>query len=173
MYKTNGLLHNIRNLLILGIVATFTMDLWNLVLYFTLGINLDWSLIGRWVGHTLQGDFFLYGLENASPIKYEAILGWLTHYTTGVIYGLCFLIFCYKIMHRKPNLLLAIIVAFIFIFMPFLVYQPAIGVGYFASNASDPNFIRAITISMHLSFGIGLYLGYTLLKKLGLRIPFS
>lgn len=171
--QLTGYLLLLEKIILVGVVATLVMDLWNLVLYFTFGISLDWSLMGRWIGNMFQGNFFLYGLEKAPAIKNEALIGWLVHYTVGTVYGICFLLFCYKVIHKKPRFIYALIVALVFMVMPFLVYQPAIGMGYFASHASDPDFVRMITVSMHLSFGVGLYLAYRILKHFHLRVPFS
>ena len=163
----------LAKLILIGLIATVIMDLWNLVLYFTFGISLDWSLMGRWIGNIFQGNFFLYGLKNAPAIKNEALIGWLVHYTIGTVYGICFLLFCYKVIHRRPGFIYALIVALVFMVMPFLVYQPAVGMGYFSSHASDPNFVRMITVSLHLSFGVGLYIAYRILKYFNHQVPFS
>ena len=163
----------IVKIIILGVVACATMDLWNLVLDIFAGIGLDWSLLGRWIGHLLQGDFMLYGVSQASPIMYESAIGWFAHYTTGIAYALIFLFVVYKILRSKPTLLNAIIISWCFMVMPFCLYQPAVGMGYFASNAPHPDFARIITISMHLSFGVGLYLGYLAMKHCHKVLPFS
>jgi hypothetical protein len=161
------------NLVLIGIIATAVMDLWGLVLYFTLGISVDWSLVGRLVGNMLEGNFFLYGLENAPAIQHENAIGWFAHYCTGLFYSFCFLLFSYKIMGKKPCFIYALIVSFAFMVVPFLFYQPEVGMGYFAAHASDPNLARLLTVSVHFSFGVGLYLGYRILKHFKLRIPFS
>ena len=151
--------------IIIGIIASATMDVWNLVLWVTLGIDLDWSLLGRWIGHTLQGDFMLYGVNATSVIQHESILGWVGHYTTGIMYAFCYLFIAKYVIHHSPSLLLAIIISLCFMVMPFLVYQPAIELGYFASQAETPNFVRLVTVSMHTFFGVGLYLGYLLVHR--------
>ena len=86
-------LQRILKLIFMGVVATLAMDLWNLILWVLAGITLDWHLLGRWIGHTVQGDFMLYGVASSSPIKYEVIYGWLGHYITGIMYAFIYLFF--------------------------------------------------------------------------------
>lgn len=166
-------LQRILKLIFMGVVATLAMDLWNLILWVLAGITLDWHLLGRWIGHTAQGDFMLYGVASSSPIKYEVIYGWLGHYITGIMYAFIYLFFMYKILRRQPNLLSACLVSCCFMLMPFCLYQPAVGMGYFASLAPDPTFARMITVSLHLSFGVGLYLGCLVMWHCHRVLPFS
>lgn len=151
--------------IVIGVVATIAMDLWNLVLWVTLGISLDWGILGRWIGHTLQGDFMLYGVNAASPIPYENVLGWIGHYVTGIMYAFTYLFFAVFIMHHSPSLPIALAVAWFFMLMPFCLYQPAIGLGYFAMAAEAPNYVRLVTVSMHTFFGCGLYVGYLITHR--------
>jgi hypothetical protein len=37
--------------------------------------------------------------------------------------------------------------------------QPALGLGFFAARAANPAAVRAINVSVHAAFGLGLYLG--------------
>ncbi len=160
-------------LIIMGVIAGAIMDLWNLALDISIGVTLDWHLLGRWIGHTLQGDFVLYNIPKLSAIPYESILGWYGHYLTSIVYMIIYLFVIYKILNRKPTLLNALITAWCFMIMPFCLYQPAIGLGYFGAQAPNPNMVRLITFSMHTAFGIGLYLGYIIMHSLHRVIPFS
>lgn len=153
-------------IIIVGVIATICMDLWNFVLYLTFGITLDWHILGRWIGHTLQGDFMLYGVNQSAAVAHEAALGWAGHYLTGLMYAGTYLIICRILLHHRPTLLVALIISWCFMVMPFLLYQPAVGVGYFSMEAGNPNFVRLITFTMHTFFGIGLYLGFLLSIKL-------
>ncbi len=37
--------------------------------------------------------------------------------------------------------------------------QPALGLGFIAARAPNPTVVRAINVSVHVVFGLGLYLG--------------
>ena len=41
---------------------------------------------------------------------------------------------------------------------PWFVMQPALGQGFMASRAPNPAAVRAVNVSVHLVFGLGLYL---------------
>jgi hypothetical protein len=166
-------LERIFKIILMGVVACATMDLWNVVLDIFAGIGVDWSLLGRWIGHIAQGDFMLYGVAASAAVAGESAIGWIAHYSTGVVYALIYLFVVYRVLRRKPTLLNAVLISLCFMVMPFCLYQPAVGMGYFASLAPDPNFSRIITMSMHISFGIGLYLGVLAMRHFHRILPFS
>ena len=163
----------ILKIILIGVLACAVMDAWNLILFFIADITLDWHLLGRWIGHLMQGDFMLYGVDKLSPVLGENTIGWVGHYVTGVAYAFIYLFFMYKILKRRPSLLSAILVAWFFMFMPFCLYQPAVGMGYFASLAPNQLYAIIITISMHTAFGVGLYLGCWVAWHFHKVLPFS
>jgi hypothetical protein len=166
-------LERIFKIILMGVVACATMDLWNVVLDIFAGIGLDWSLLGRWIGHALQGHFMLYGVATSTVVAHESAIGWIAHYSTGVVYALIYLFVVYKVLRSKPTLLNAVLTSLCFMVMPFCLYQPAVGMGYFATLAPDPSFVRIITVSMHISFGVGLYLGVIAMRHFHSILPFS
>lgn len=163
----------ILKIILMGIIAGIAMDWWNVVLDMTYGVTLDWHLLGRWIGHTLEGNFVLYNIPKLSAIPYESTLGWFGHYFTSIVYVMIYLFIIYKILNRKPTIVNALITGWCFMIMPFCLYQPAIGIGYFGSQAANPDMVRLITFSMHTAFGLGLYLGYIIMENLHKIIPFS
>src|SRR5919206_2215515 len=74
-----------------GIGATLVMDLWNLFLKRTFSIpSLNYCLLGRWFRH-MPGGTLRHASIAAAPRKpLECTVGWIAHYTIGVVFALVF-----------------------------------------------------------------------------------
>src|SRR3954462_9292667 len=74
-----------------GIGATLLMDLWNLFLKRVFSIpSLNYCLLGRWVGHMPEGTFRHASIATAPQKPFECSVGWIAHYTIGVVFALLF-----------------------------------------------------------------------------------
>jgi len=60
---------------------------------------------------------------------------------------------------RGPTLLSALAFAIALLVAPWFVMQPALGLGFIAARTPNPAAVRAINVSVHAVFGLGLYLG--------------
>lgn len=159
--------------IVVGVVANITMDIGYWILEAFTGIVPDWHILGRWIGHTFQGDFTLYGIKKLSPIAHEQMLGWAGHYAIAIVYGFIYLFVVSRLLHRKPSLLSALIIAWCFMVMPFLLLQPAVGMGYFAMNTPRPWVAQLFTFCSHTVFGLGLYFGCLVLKWFHKKTTYS
>lgn len=152
------LLQDISNIALIGIGATAVMDVWLTLLKRMGAQTLDFAYIGRWVGHLFRGRFVHASIKKARPIPGELMLGWFTHYSTGIAFaGL--LVGIYGIgWTSTPSLLPAVLVGMSTVVAPLFVMQPAMGSGFAASKTPTPltNCIRSVV--NHTVFGLGLYL---------------
>lgn len=57
----------------------------------------------------------------------------------------------------------ALLFGLVTVLMPFLLMQPALGLGIAAANSSNPAKARLHSLLTHLIFGLGLYLAARLL----------
>jgi len=74
-----------------GIGATLVMDLWNLFLKRTFSIpSVSFCLLGRWFQHMLGGTFRHASITDAPQRPLECTVGWIAHYTIGVVFALVF-----------------------------------------------------------------------------------
>ena len=142
------------------------MDLWSLLLR-QFGIkSLDYSLLGRWVGHMAKGRFFHEKIFNSDPIKNELIIGWFSHYLIGISFAFL-LIFIYgKKWLINPSLQPAMIIGLVTIVAPFFIMQPAFGLGIALSEIPNPGIGRLKSLIVHLIYGVGLYISAIMLNKL-------
>lgn len=156
--------------ILVGIVATITMDLWGKLLKILFNINgLNIALLGRWSIHLFKNkNFFHQNIVYSSQEKGENNLGWLIHYLIGIFFAIIFLLFTKYCVIENPPLLLTLIFGFLTLFAPFLVMQPVFGFGIAASKLPSPWVFRLKSLSAHLSYGCGIWIGINILRYVGL-----
>ena len=142
----------------IGIGATLAMDLWNLFLKRTFSIpSLSYCLLGRWLRH-MPGGTFRHASITAAPQKpFECTVGWIAHYTIGVVLALVFVFLTSGAWLVRPTLLPALLYGIGTVVFPFLVMQPAFGLGIAASRTPKPTQARLKSLVTHIVFGVGLY----------------
>ena len=144
---------------VIGVGATLVMDLWALLLKRCFGVpSLDFSMVGRWVGHLPRGRWMHASIANSSPIAGEGPLGWGVHYAIGVVFAALLLLIVGLEWARQPSFLPALSFGVVSVVAPFFVLQPAMGAGVAASRTPKPNVARLRSLAGHAVFGVGLYL---------------
>ena len=145
--------------IVIGTGATVVLDAWALGLQRARGIRpLDWALVGRWIGHFPRGRFVHASIAAAIPVRGERLLGWCFHYATGIAFALALLALSGSEWARRPTLLPCLALGLSTVLFPFLVMQPALGLGIAASKTPRPAQACLRSLATHGVFGIGLYL---------------
>lgn len=150
-----------------GLGATLLIDLWALVL--TRGFNipsLSYCLLGRWILHMPGGTFAHPSIAAAPPRPHECAVGWVAHYSIGVVFALLFVSLASWRWLEHPTLLPALAFGVVTTLMPYLVMQPAFGLGIAASKTPRPAQARIKSLMTHTVYGVGLYLWAMLLRPL-------
>jgi hypothetical protein len=148
--------------LFVGIVATALLDVWALTLNRALGLpKTNWAHVGRWVAGLASGAMRHESIAAEPGVSYERAIGWSTHYLVGVVYAALYLVLS-TVLSRTPDVYSATLFGAVTVAAPWLILQPGLGAGYFASRTPKPNRTRMLNLLSHLVFGIGLYLGWTL-----------
>ena len=143
---------------VVGFGATLFMDLWALFLKRAFGIPLaNYCLVGRWFRHMPEGTFMHASIANASPKRFECLVGWVAHYLIGAVYALALVAIVSAGWLTRPTLLPALLFGVGTVLVPFLLMQPSFGLGFAASRAPDPNQARLRSLMAHIVFGVGLY----------------
>ncbi len=144
---------------VIGVGATLTMDLWALFLSKAFSIpSLNYSMVGRWIGHLPHGHFVHTNIANAPPISAERVIGWTAHYAIGVIFAGALIAIWGTRWTVAPTPLPALTIGLVTLAAPFFILQPGMGAGIAASKTPAPNVARLRSFSAHMSFGVGLYL---------------
>jgi len=146
--------------IVIGIGATLMMDVWNVFLKRAYGIpSLNYCLLGRWLCHIRGGTFRHASIVAASPKPFECTVGWIAHYTIGVVFALVFvLLLASSDWLAQPRALPALLYGVGTVVFPFFILQPSLGLGIASSRAPHPAKARLKSLATHAVFGVGLYL---------------
>ncbi|MDW3207552.1 MAG: DUF2938 domain-containing protein [Alphaproteobacteria bacterium] len=144
---------------LVGLGATAFMDLWAVAQRVAFGIpSLNFALVGRWVCHMAEGRFTHPSIAKTCPARGERLVGWISHYLTGVLFAALLVGTAGAGWLSAPTLLPAVAIGVGTVLLPFLVMQPAFGLGIAASKTPRPAESRVRSLIAHASFGLGLYL---------------
>jgi hypothetical protein len=142
----------------IGIGASLIMDLWNLFLKRTFGIpSLNYCLLGRWLRHMPAGTLRHANITAAPRKPLECTVGWIAHYTIGVVFALVFVVLVAGDWLARPTLLPALLYGIGTVVFPFFILQPSFGLGIAASRTPNPAQARLKSLVTHTVFGAGLY----------------
>src|SRR5688572_15857543 len=142
----------------IGIGATLVMDLWNLFLRHTFNIpSFNYCLLGRWLRHMALGTFRHANITAAPQKPFECTVGWIAHYTIGVVFAVVFVVLTSGGWLARPTLLPALLYGIGTVVFPFFIMQPSFGLGIAASRTPKPTQARLKSLVTHTVFGVGLY----------------
>ena len=142
----------------IGLGATLVMDLWNLFLKRAFGIpSLSYRLLGRWLRHMPGGTLTHASITAAEQKPFEGAIGWVAHYTIGVVFALVFVLLASGDWLAQPTLLPALLYGIFTVVFPFFIMQPSLGLGIAASRTPRPGQARMKSLLTHTVFGVGLY----------------
>ncbi len=142
----------------IGIGATLVMDLWNLFLKGAFNIlSLNYCLLGRWLCHMPEGRFRHASITAAPQKPFECTVGWIAHYTIGIVLAVAFVVPASGEWLARPTLLPALLYGIGTIVFPFFLMQPSLGLGIAASRTPNPTQARLKSLATHTIFGVGLY----------------
>lgn len=145
----------------MGITATVAVDLWATFANKMLGWpRTNWGMVGRWIGHMRNGQFAHTPIGASPPIVHEEILGWVFHYVIGGLYAAMYLLYVNVAQLGRPTLASAVVFGLVTILSPWLLMQPALGLGVCASKAPSPTLVRVQNLIIHTIFGLALYYSY-------------
>jgi len=145
----------------LDIFATVAIDIWatfsNKVLNFP---RTNWAMVGRWLGHIPTGKYMHNPVNSSPEIKYENTIGWVFHYFIGVAYAAIYGVLVIWVLEGSATLFSSWVFGLFTILSPWLILQPALGLGICAVKAPKPNMVRLQNFTIHSIFGIALYCGW-------------
>jgi len=144
--------------IVIGIGATVLMDIWAIVLNRFFGqAPANWAPVGRWFYHLKNGKVFHDSIGNAAPYEHELALGWISHYVTGIVYGLALALIMGQPWLAAPTFIPAWILGIVTVGAGWFLLQPGLGIGWAASKTANPNKVRVMNLIAHTVFALGLY----------------
>ncbi|MFN4327722.1 MAG: DUF2938 domain-containing protein [Limnobacter sp.] len=151
---------------IIGLAATALMDIWLIGLKRAGIPTMNFGLLGRWVGHLFKGRALHTQISKSPAVAGELILGWLTHYLTGLLFAATLIMFAGEGWLISPTPLAAMATGITTVLCPWLLMQPAMGLGFAASKTPAPLGNALRNLINHTVFGFGLYIGGLLSNRL-------
>lgn len=149
---------DILSAIAIGVGATLVMDLWNLFLKRAFGIpSLNYCMLGRWLRHMPGGTLRHASIAAAPQQPLECPVGWIAHYTIGVVFALVFVVLTPGDWLAQPTLLPALLYGVATVVFPFFLLQPSLGLGIASSRTPNPTQARLKSLATHTVFGLGLY----------------
>lgn len=151
-----------------GVFATGFMDLIAFAQRRFLGIPfLNYAMVGRWIGYIPKGRIIHRPIGQSPFIAYEATLGWTAHYLVGVVFAAILLHLAGPEWTQAPGPVWPVLFGAATVAAPFLLLQPGMGAGLAARKTPRPWTARLRSLSAHVAFGFGLWLGAWLWAKAG------
>jgi hypothetical protein len=142
----------------MGIAGSALIDVWSLFVRRAFGISgLNYRMLGRWIGHFPEGRFLHARIAAAAPVRGEAVIGWSAHYAIGVSFAAVLLLAAGNGWADSPTPLPALAVGIGTILAPWLVMQPAFGLGVAGAKTPAPWANRLRNLATHTVYGLGLY----------------
>ena len=142
-----------------GLGATLFMDVWALIMKRAFSVPLaNYCFVGRWICHMPEGTFMHANIAAVPQRPSECLVGWSVHYVIGAVYALLFVAIVSDSWLAQPTLWPAVLFGVGSVVVPYLIMQPAFGLGIAASKAPHPMQARLRSLMAHTAFGVGLYL---------------
>lgn len=161
------MIEGLQDAVVLGLGASLIMDGWAVLRRWLTGAPmLDYGWLTRWLIGLPAGRWSMSIGQGVALSALERATGWALHYAIGMVYAGIFLMIAGPGWIASPVVIPALVFGAITVLAPFLILQPALGRGLFASRTPSPGAARLQTLLTHLVFGLGLYL-----TALGLTIP--
>ena len=105
-----------------------------------------------------QGTVTHANIAAAAQRPFECTVGWIAHYTIGIVLAVVFVAMASGEWLVQPTLLPALLYGIGTVMFPFFLMQPSLGLGIAASRTSNPTQARLKSLGTHTVFGLGLYL---------------
>lgn len=143
------------------------MDLWTVFLKRAFNIPLpNYCFVGRWLRHMTDGVFKHPSIAAAAEKPAECTIGWIAHYTIGVLFALALVALTTAQWLQSPTLMPALIFGIVTVGLPFFVMHPSFGLGLAASRTPNPTQARLRSLMNHAAFGSGLYVSALVMSSI-------
>ncbi len=151
---------------VIGTGATLVMDFWALLQKRLFSIpSLDYSMVGRWIGHLPHGHFIHRPIMASPRVTGETFIGWSAHYLIGILFAGILIFITGPEWVKTPTFLPALSMGVGSLIAPFFILQPGMGAGIAAHKTPAPKTARLRSLIAHTSFGVGLYLAALLASQ--------
>ncbi|MCP4599907.1 MAG: DUF2938 domain-containing protein [Proteobacteria bacterium] len=149
---------NIIEMILMGVFATFVMDLFAVFLGKLKIINqqLEPEVVGRWSLYMLKGKFIHADIYKTPALKNEKLGAFCSHYLIGIALAGIYLFIELIEPTIRAQIWMPLIFGLATVLLPWLWLYPSIGIGFFASKAPKRSPYIIASFVNHADFGLGL-----------------
>lgn len=108
--------------------------------------------------YAVNGKYFHNTIMQTPALNHEFLTGMLAHYSIGVAFAFFLLAVYRRTWIEQPRIIPALVIGFISLLIPVFIVQPLLGFGIGFSKLQKGSILLAKISSIHLVYGIGLYL---------------
>jgi hypothetical protein len=110
---------------------------------------------GRWIGYMRRGRFSHEDLAGEPPLPHEEQLGAIAHCVIGMGLTVGYLSLL-RLRHAEPRVSTALAYGSATTVLPWLIVQPAHGLGWFGLRSDQPGAVIRTNLLGHAIFGLGI-----------------
>ena len=154
----------IINVFFIGLLSSIIMDVFLNSYFYLTGHPLNTlAPVGRYFLYTLSGHFITEPIGMVPQMKYEILAGQIIHFGLGILYAFIYLAFVQKKLYKKAKISITLLYSWALMVMPMVIQSKLFGDGFFHSN--NPHMLKALlmTLFVHTSFGIGIFVATNIL----------
>jgi hypothetical protein len=124
--------------------------------------------LGRYILTLFNGEasFPDPNFSKIPKLKGETFVGLSAHILVCLFDTYLYFLLSFKILKSKPKILPALIMMWLFMFMPLYMEMPALGLGWAGAESPNQDLLLLRTFICHTCYGIALYAGTILFYKL-------
>ncbi|MGL2965839.1 DUF2938 family protein [Flavobacterium sp. XGLA_31] len=159
-------MNNTLKTILVGIGATAAVDVFTYILSLFTHKGHGILYIGRWEAYIFKGQFVHNTIRETPSMANELLIGWITHYTIGVVFAFSLVFLFGKKWLNSPSFLPAMILGNVTLFIPICIVQPVLGFGIAFSKIPQAPFLLIKIILIHTVYSIGIYWMAMALKHL-------
>lgn len=143
--------------ILIGVGATLVFDIY-IRLLMKIGLpGSNWTMGGRWFAYIPRGKIVHDSIATSPSLPGETAVGWMMHYVTGIVFAVVLIAIWGLGWTREPTLGPALIVGVTTVLLGWCVMSPCMGGGIAGQKRPDRWTVRAVQLSAHVVFGLGLW----------------
>jgi hypothetical protein len=158
---------NLLEMTLMGIFATFIMDLFARLLVKSKIVRapIEPHIPGRWILYMLRGKFIHEDIRQTPALKNEKPAALASHYLIGIVLVGIYLLLELKVPVIGDQLWMPLIFGAATVLLPWLWLYPSIGIGFLASKSEKTSAYIIFSGINHLNFGIGMTIWIVVFRR--------
>jgi len=158
---------NLSEMILMGIFATFFMDLLAkfLVKSKIVRATIEPYIPGRWILYMIRGKFIHEDIHQTPALKNEKPAALISHYLIGIVLMGIYLFLELTEPAIRDQLWMPLIFGVATVLLPWLWLYPSIGIGIFARKTNKKSDYIILSSINHLNYGIGMAIWIVLFRQ--------